>query len=125
MWAASLLIVPTVLVSPPLQPLTSEVVAALAMLGILCTGLAYLLYFRLIADVGAGRALTVTFLIPVFGVLWGRLFLHGFIAWHTLLGSAVVIMGTALVIRSPASQRPKGRRFTRRVPRSQRTETEA
>jgi drug/metabolite transporter (DMT)-like permease len=105
MWAASLLVAPTLFVSPPLQPLTGEVVAALAMLGILCTGLAYLLYFRLIADVGAGRALTVTFLIPVFGVLWGRLFLHELIAWQTLLGSAVVIVGTVLATRFPSSKR--------------------
>jgi drug/metabolite transporter (DMT)-like permease len=125
MWAASMLIVPAVFVSPPLQPLTSGIVAALAMLGILCTGLAYLLYFRLIADMGAGRALTVTFLIPVFGVLWGRLFLHELIAWHTLLGSAVVIMGTALVIRSPGSRRPHEGRSTSRVPRSDRTGSEA
>ena len=44
-------------------------------LGIVCSGVAYLLYFRLISDVGAVPALTVTFLIPVFGILWGTLFL--------------------------------------------------
>ena len=40
-----------------------------------CSAIAYLLYFRLIADIGATGALTVTYLIPVFGVLWGALFL--------------------------------------------------
>jgi drug/metabolite transporter (DMT)-like permease len=109
MWAASLLIVPALVVSPPLQPLTSEIVAAVAMLGIVCTGLAYLLYFRLITDVGPTRALTVTFLIPVFGVLWGRVFLDEKIAWFTLLGSVVTIVGTALATRSPDSQRSEAR----------------
>ena len=41
-------------------------------LGLVCGAVAYLLYFRLIADIGATGALTVTYLIPVFGVLWGR-----------------------------------------------------
>ena len=41
----------------------------------LCTGLAYLLYFRLIAHVGPANAISVTFLIPVFAVVWGWLFL--------------------------------------------------
>ena len=44
-------------------------------LGLVCGAIAYLLYFRLIADIGATGALTVTYLIPVFGVLWGALFL--------------------------------------------------
>lgn len=66
-------------------------------LGVLCSGIAYLLYFRLIADLGAASALTVTFLIPVFGVLWGSLFLNEHIGWYTIAGSVTVIAGTALV----------------------------
>ena len=49
--------------------------ASILALGLVCSALAYLLYFRLIADIGATGALTVTYLIPVFGVLWGVLFL--------------------------------------------------
>ena len=49
--------------------------ASMLALGLVCGAIAYLLYFRLIADIGATRALTVTYLIPVFGVLWGALFL--------------------------------------------------
>ena len=66
-------------------------------LGVLCTGIAYLIYFRLIAEIGAASALTVTFLIPVFGVLWGYLFLDEKVGWHTLAGSTIVLLGTALV----------------------------
>ena len=66
-------------------------------LGVLCSGVAFLLYFRLIHDVGATSALTVTFMIPVFGILWGYLFLGETIGWYTIAGSAIVIAGTALV----------------------------
>ena len=62
-----------------------------------CSGIAYLLYFRLVADVGAASALTVTFLVPVFGELWGHLFLAEPLGWNTLAGALVVIVGTALV----------------------------
>jgi drug/metabolite transporter (DMT)-like permease len=68
-----------------------------AALGLLCTGVAYLLYFRLVADIGAAPALTVGFLIPLFGVLWGWLFLGEPVGWHTLGGGLVVLLGTALV----------------------------
>lgn len=44
---------------------------AAVLLAVLCTGLAYVLYFRLIGRVGASNAMTVTFLIPAFAVLWG------------------------------------------------------
>lgn len=100
MWAATLLLSPALLFVPftPL-PLgaTPAVWAAVAALGLLCTGLAYLLYFRLVADLGAAPALTVTFLIPVFGILWGHLCLGEAVGWHTLIGAVVVLAGTALV----------------------------
>ena len=48
---------------------------SMLVLGLFCTSLAYVLYFRLIADVGPRKAMTVTFLIPLFGVLWGWLVL--------------------------------------------------
>ena len=66
-------------------------------LGVVCTGVAFLLYFRLIQDIGATSALTVTFLIPIFGILGGWLFLHEVIGWNTIVGSCIVIVGTALV----------------------------
>ena len=48
---------------------------AIVAVAILCTGVAYILYFRLIQAAGPQRALTVTFLIPVFGVAYGAVFL--------------------------------------------------
>ena len=97
MWAAALLLAPVAALSPvPAMPATPVLLAVLA-LAILCSGVAYLLYFRLVADLGAASALTVTFLIPVFGVLWGHLVLGEPLGWSTLVGALVVIVGTALV----------------------------
>jgi drug/metabolite transporter (DMT)-like permease len=97
MCAATLLIAPAIPFFPAHAPAGSSVVLSVVALGVLCSGVAYLLYFRLIADLGPASALTVTFLIPVFGVLWGRVFLGEAIGVHTVAGSAIVIVGTALV----------------------------
>lgn len=67
-----------------------------ALLAVLCTGLAYLMYFRLIAHVGASNAITVTFLIPAFAVLWGWLFLAESLTPAMAIGCAVILLGTAL-----------------------------
>jgi drug/metabolite transporter (DMT)-like permease len=97
MWAAALLIAPAVPFAPPSALPTPAIALAVLALGVLCSGIAYLLYFRLIADIGAASALTVTFLVPVFGVLWGHLILGEPLGWNTLVGALVVIVGTALV----------------------------
>lgn len=97
MWAATLLVVPAVSVFPAQGSPSLTVVLAVLALGILCSGIAYLLYFRLVAEVGAASALTVTFLIPVFGILWGHLLLAEPVSWNTAFGALVVVVGTALV----------------------------
>ncbi len=72
--------------------------ASLAALALLCTGVAYILYFRLIARVGPTNAVTVTFLIPVFAILWGALFLAEALTWPMLGGGLLVLGGTALAL---------------------------
>ena len=69
---------------------------SLVWVGVLCTGLAYILYFRLIENVGPARSLTVTFLVPVFAVIYGVLFLHEAVSAWMLLCAAIIICGTAL-----------------------------
>ncbi|WP_432723200.1 DMT family transporter [Jeongeupia wiesaeckerbachi] len=97
MWGAVVwLALPVFAVSAPAVPLPSVWLAVLA-LGVACTGAAYLLYFRLIAAIGAAQALTVTFLIPVFGVLWGALFLGERLGLSAFGGALLVLAGTALV----------------------------
>jgi drug/metabolite transporter (DMT)-like permease len=56
-----------------------------------------LIYFRLIADFGGVSALTVTFLIPVFGTLWGAWLLGESVTWATMDGGLLVLLGKALV----------------------------
>ncbi len=69
---------------------------SLVWVGVLCTGLAYILYFRLIENVGPARSLTVTFLVPVFAVIYGVLFLHEAVSAWMLFCAAIIICGTAL-----------------------------
>ena len=65
-------------------------------LALLSTSIAYLLYFRLIANVGPTKTLSVTFLVPVFGVLWSALFLRETVAPGTLLGLAIIMASIVL-----------------------------
>ena len=65
-------------------------------LAVLCTALAYLLFYRLIARVGPTKALTVTFLIPVFGMLWGSLFLNEQVSASMMASTTVIVLGTLL-----------------------------
>ncbi len=97
MWAATILLIPLLPLFPAQSTTDTTIITSIILLGVFCTGVAYLLYFRLIADVGAPSALTVTYLVPVFGVLWGNLFLDESIGWHTLLGGGIILTGTALV----------------------------
>lgn len=94
--AAALLLAPFALATwPALAPAPRDWAAAIA-LGVLCTGIAYILYFRLIARVGPAMAVTVTFLIPAFAMLWGGLFLGEQLTAAMLSGCAVILAGTAL-----------------------------
>jgi drug/metabolite transporter (DMT)-like permease len=68
---------------------------ALLVLGVVCTGLAYILYFRLIEETGPARALAVTFVVPVFAVLYGVLFLGEHVTAWMLLCAAVIVCGTS------------------------------
>jgi len=69
---------------------------ALLAVGVLCTGLAYSLFFRLIENAGPQRALSVTFLVPVFAVLYGVLFLGEAVTGWMVVCAAVIVCGTAL-----------------------------
>jgi drug/metabolite transporter (DMT)-like permease len=69
---------------------------ALAAAGVACTGLAYILYFRLIEQAGPVRAMTVTFLVPVFAVFYGAVFLGEEVTRWMLICAAVIVCGVAL-----------------------------
>lgn len=80
---------------------------SLVVVGVLCTGVAYILYFRLIEQAGPARALAVTFVVPVFAVFYGVLFLSEQITSWMVLCGLVIVCGTALstgLLRWPRRQ---------------------
>ena len=103
-FAAALLMLPFVFWQWPeaSEPLASWVYAA--MLGILCTGIAFILYFHLLAHVGVARTVIVTYLVPVFALLWGALFLGESATPKMLAGAALILTGIGLTTRLPKSR---------------------
>jgi len=93
--AALVLAVPTVLAWPAATPAPIAWIGA-TMLAALCTGVAYILYFRLIAHIGPGNAITVTFLVPAFAIAWGAMFLGETLDAQTVIGCGVILLGTSL-----------------------------
>ena len=93
--AAVVLALPAAFAWPAHNPPASAWAAAAA-LALVCTGLAYVLYFRLIAHTGVTTAISVTFLIPGFAMVWGWLFVAEVPTLRMLIGCAVVLLGTAL-----------------------------
>lgn len=112
--ATLLLAVPGLLFWPSVPPSGAAWLAVTA-LGVGCTGLAYVLFFRLISKIGAARTMTVVFMVPLFGVLWGSLFLgeriDGWIAGTGL----TILAGTSLAagIARPRIRRPEAPVATR------------
>jgi drug/metabolite transporter (DMT)-like permease len=93
--AALGLLLPALWLRPAHVPGTNAWLAVVA-LGVACTGFAYVLYFRLIEHAGPSRALAVTFLVPVFAVMYGALFLREAVTAKMLVCGAVILCGTAL-----------------------------
>lgn len=93
----------------PATPPSPTAWGAAAALAVACTGLAYVLYFRLIASAGAAQAISVTFLVPGFAMLWGWLWLGEQPTPAMLLACTVILLGTALatgVLRLPSRAVP-------------------
>lgn len=97
--AAAVVLAPTLFFVPFPGRLTPLVFGNALALALASTAFAYLLYFRLIATIGPARALTVTFLIPVFGLLWGLLFLGEPLTANGVLGCVLILSGTWIAAR--------------------------
>jgi drug/metabolite transporter (DMT)-like permease len=93
--AALALALPAIVAWPVMPPSGAAWASALA-LALACTGLAYVLYFRLIARAGATSAISVTLLIPAFALAWGALFLGERPTPAMWAGCGVILLGTAL-----------------------------
>lgn len=95
-FAATLWLLPLLPFTRPAQLPSMGVVLAVIALAVLCTSGAYILYFRLIQAVGSTRALTVTYLVPLFAMVWGTLVLAEPITLSMGLGCGLVLLGTAV-----------------------------
>ena len=85
------------------SPLHLAPVAAIAVLGFAGSGIAYLLYYSLLAHVSATQVVAVTYLLPVWGLFWG-LFAHEAIGWIACAGVAITIAGLIVLNRRPKTQ---------------------
>ncbi|BFT31888.1 DMT family transporter [Alteromonas sp. D210916BOD_24] len=93
---ASIMLAPFALATlPATMPSTHAWLNAIA-LAIGGTGIAYILYFKLIADIGPAKAITVAYLVPLFGIVWGVLFLQEHLSAQTILGGVMILFGVAL-----------------------------
>ncbi|HVO39286.1 MAG TPA: DMT family transporter [Spirochaetia bacterium] len=93
-----IVLLPFVVAFPPAPAAVTPTVAlAVVSLALLCSGVAYVIYYRLIADVGPTKALTVTFLIPVFAMLWASLLIREAVTASMILGAGIILLGTWLV----------------------------
>jgi len=98
MLAATVWLSPFALLYWPEQSVSALAWLCAVAIGVLSTGVAFVVFFRLIAEVGPTRAVSVTFLVPAFGMLWGLLFLQEHPGLQTLAGGVVVLIGTALAL---------------------------
>ncbi len=99
--AAGVILLPVAVFFVPHRMPSADAIWALLGLAVLSTSLGYLLYFYLMRRVGPVRTLSVTFLVPVFGVLWGWWFLREAVTSNLVLGMAVILLSVALVINVP------------------------
>ena len=94
--AGAVLVAPFGLAQAPSEAPSAGVVAAVLALGALGSGVAYLLYFAIIASAGASRAILVTYLVPAFALVYGAVFLDERVTTSALVGLALILAGTAL-----------------------------
>lgn len=96
--AAGAMLLPFALAEVPSAQFTWLAIEAMLGLALLSTVVAYLLYFHILQVAGPTQALSVTFLMPIFGVLWGHLLLGEPIGVGTVAGLALILVGVALVV---------------------------
>jgi drug/metabolite transporter (DMT)-like permease len=96
---AAVVLLPFLGILYPSEMPSTTVLVNLVLLGVLASGFAFLIYFRLMVDVGATRALTVTFLVPLFAFAWAAIFLGEALTAGIAAGGVLILAGTLLVTR--------------------------
>lgn len=103
---AAIVVAPLAAVSWPRTPIPPLSWLSALMLGALCTGLAYLLYYRLLYRIGAPRTSTVTYLVPLFGVIWAWVFLGEPPTVSMAIAGALIFGGVALSQQRASAPKP-------------------
>ena len=96
---AGLMLLPLVFYQGTGVILTANIVLLMLVFAVVCSAIAYLIYFYLIKELGPTSALSVTFLMPVFGMVWGYIILGEQIHREMLIGAVIIILGTFLVVK--------------------------
>jgi drug/metabolite transporter (DMT)-like permease len=96
MTCATVVLLPFAVYWWPVAPVSLNAWGSVIALGVGCTGIAYMLFFHLIEVVGPARTITVTFVIPIFGILWGAIFLAESVSPGMIKACAIILVGTAL-----------------------------
>lgn len=102
---AGIALLPVFLKTGVKSDITLQVALIMLCFGILCSAIAYLIFFYLVKAVGPISSLTVTFLIPIFSVLWGKLFLHETIYPFMLIGIVFIFSGTLIITKPTFGKR--------------------
>ena len=92
----ALMLAPLAIYTWPHHPIPVASWVSAVLLGVLCTGIAFVFYYRLIARIGAPRTATVTYLIPLFGVIWAWLLLGESVTLSMVLAGALILAGVGL-----------------------------
>lgn len=85
------------------KPISLNILLLIIVFGVLCSAIAYLIFFYLVKEVGPVSSLTVTFLIPIFSLFWGKLLLKEVIYPSMILGIFLILCGTLMVIKKNVS----------------------
>lgn len=96
---AGLVLLPFLATSGFSTPVTYDIILTVIVFGVLCSAIAYLIYYHLINTAGPTIALSVTFLMPVFGILWSKIILNEVITGQMILGAFIILIGIYLIIK--------------------------
>jgi len=94
--SATIALLPLGLMFIPTEMPSAEALYSVLAIGVLCTGIAYIMFFRLIDALGPAKTISVTYLIPFFGIFWGFVFLDEQITSKMIATSLITLFGVAL-----------------------------
>jgi drug/metabolite transporter (DMT)-like permease len=96
LFCASVCLAPFAVYSLPQSMPSASIWFSVLTLGVMCTGVAYLMFYRLIVRIGSHKAITSTFMIPLFSIVWGALFLGETVTGYMVTGCILVLFGVAM-----------------------------